>query len=186
MTCSGICSAPAATKHFVANLLKNNLLTFILTVAAVIMCSCHKLDDDRIPPLPVYLSFNSVGMWDTYGVAGATSYRSFILNGNKRLPADFPFTALSQTGFGGILLVGDILGDPQAYDLACPVEVEQNVIVRIDRENNVAVCDKCGSTYDVFSNYGTPLSGPAAREGYGLQRYHVGRGTGVNYMLVTR
>lgn len=105
-----------------------------LTVAATLFSGCHSVDDDRIPPLPVYLAFTTVGMWDTYGVAGATSHRRFILTERLRVPENFPFTALSQTGYGGILLVSDILGDPQAYDLACPVEVRQDVRIRVDSE----------------------------------------------------
>lgn len=156
-----------------------------LTVAATLFSGCHSVDDDRIPPLPVYLAFTTVGMWDTYGVAGATSHRRFILTDRLRVPENFPFTALSQTGYGGILLVSDILGDPQAYDLACPVEVRQDVRIRVNSEKNIAECPECGSTYDIFSNYGTPLSGPAAEKGYGLKRYHVGRGSGTDYMVVT-
>lgn len=105
-----------------------------LTVAATLFSGCHSVDDDRIPPLPVYLAFTTVGMWDTYGVAGATFHRRFILTERLRVPENFPFTALSQTGYGGILLVSDILGDPQAYDLACPVEVRQDVRIRVDSE----------------------------------------------------
>ena len=40
------------------------LITAITTViVSLAMASCHKIDDDRIPPVPVYISFNSVGMW---------------------------------------------------------------------------------------------------------------------------
>lgn len=153
--------------------------------ALAILSACHKIDNKRIPPMPVYISFGTVGVWDTYGVAGATSYRRFILSSTSREPANFPYTALSQTGFGGVLLVSDILGEPQAYDLACPVEVRQDVRVIVDEEKNIARCPECNSEYDIYSNYGTPLSGPAATDGYGLERYHVGRGTS-DYMLISR
>lgn len=162
------------------------IIAITTVIVSLAMASCHKIDDDRIPPVPVYISFNSVGMWDIYGVAGATDYRYFILTPTTREPANFPYTALSQTGFGGILLVSDILGDPQAYDLACPVEVRQNVRVTVDTEKNIARCPVCHSEYDIYSNYGTPLSGPAASNGYGLQRYHVGRASGADYMLISR
>ncbi|MBD5185852.1 MAG: hypothetical protein HDS92_04490 [Bacteroidales bacterium] len=152
---------------------------------AAFLTSCESLDDDRIPPMPVNIVFQSVGMWESYGVPGATDYRRFILQ--KKLPAGFPYTALSYTGFGGVLLVADILGDPQAFDLSCPVEARQDIIVNIDRETNLARCPECGSEYDVFSNYGTPVSGPAVTRHYALTRYHVNRGsTALEYIVVTR
>lgn len=161
--------------------------SFIIAAAALAMLaqSCETMDDRRIPPVPVSIVFQSPGMWESYGVPGATDFRYFIRE--KRQPVGFPYTALSYTGFGGVLLVCDILGDPQAFDLSCPVEAQQNVRVAIDRDENVARCPDCGSTYDVFSNLGTPLSGPAVDYHYALTRYHVSRGSGaLEYMVVTR
>lgn len=145
-------------------------LTAILTLAG-----CESLDSERIPPMPVNVVFQSAGMWETYGVPGATDFRYFILDESR--PAGFPYTALSYTGFGGILLVADILGEPQAFDLACPVEVRRNVRVEIDRDRNIAVCPVCHSEYDVFSNYGTPIYGPAVDRHYAMTRYRVFRGS---------
>jgi len=157
-----------------------------VTVASAALVSCETIDDDRIPPCAVYLSFFSQGDWDIYGVSGAASHRRFILTDKERVPADYPYTALSQTGFGGVLLVSDFLGEPQAYDLACPVEVQYNVRIVVDNEKNLACCPKCHSEYDIYSNYGTPVSGPAADYGYALERYSVSRGINGEYMTVTR
>lgn len=135
--------------------------------------------------MPVNITFQSAGMWETYGVPGATDFRRFIREMQE--PAGFPYTAMTYTGFGGVLLVGDILGEPQAFDLACPVEAQYNVRINIDREQNVARCPECGSTYDVFANYGIPISGPAVTRKYALTRYHVSYGSGpLEYMVITR
>lgn len=154
-------------------------------VAALAISGCHKLDDDRIPPMPVNIVFQSAGMWETYGVPGATDHRRFIIE--KHEPVGFPYTAMSRTGFGGVLLVADILGDPRAFDLSCPVEARSDVRVAIDRENNVARCPECGSEYDVFGNMGIPLSGPAVDRHFALTPYHVNRGSSpLEYIVVTR
>lgn len=159
-----------------------------LPLLAATAQSCHHLDDDRIPPYPVSVSFNNVGDWTTYGVGGALDSRRFIFdrNTNLKIPANFPFTAMSYTGFGGVLLVCDVNNNPVAYDLACPVEVDRDVLIHINDNSHTAVCDKCGSTYDIYTNYGQPLSGIAAERGYGLQRYRVGPGPQGEYMLITR
>lgn len=148
------------------------------------LAGCHRLDDQRIPPAPVRLQFYTVAEWTTYGVVGALSHKRYIKD--QRIPSDFPYTALSQTGFGGLLLVGDILGAPRAYDLACPVECKSDVRIVVDDETLNACCPKCGSVYSIFSNYGQPISGPAAELGYGLQKYYVGAGSQGEYMIVTR
>lgn len=145
--------------------------------------ACHHLDDDRIPPTAVSLTFYSMAEWNTYGVGGALQWRRFIKE--DRVPANYPYTALSNTGFGGVLLVADAFGTPLAYDLACPFECRRNVRVAIDPETMLAECPQCHSTYDVFSLYGHPTSGPAADRGYGMRRFYVGPGRTGEYMTVS-
>lgn len=160
--------------------------TSVSTVAAlaVVISGCHSVDDDRIPPLPVYVQFQTRADWDIYGVPGATSWRSFIKA--DRIPANYPYTSLSMTGFGGVLLVGDIHGDPVAYDLACPYECKADVRIYVDEDLMKARCPKCGSIYEIFTNYGYPLEGPSAEYGYALQRYHVGQGGQNEFRVITR
>lgn len=159
-------------------------LTVCLACAAMLPAAgCKSVDDNRIPPMPVSLTFRSAGEWDAYGVSGALAWRRFIKSEGQ--PPGFPYTQISATGFGGVLLVADFNGDPRAYDLACPVEVKQTVRITVDTEAMVGECPVCHSTYDVF-RIGGPLSGPAATEGYGLQRYAVNAGGTASYMTVTR
>lgn len=144
------------------------LMTVILTSA---LCSCHSIDDKRIPSAPVNLIFNDAGVWNVYGIGGAMQSREFSLE--NRVPANFPYTASSYTGFGGLLLASDYYGNLVVYDLACPVECRRDVRVQIDHELNVAACPVCHSTYAVFENFGHPLSGLAADRGYGLTKYRI-------------
>lgn len=157
------------------------LSVFVLVMAAM-CCGCDRLDDDRIPVAAVNISFPTVAEWNVYGVASALDYRSFIPE--QHLPKGFYYTASTYCGFGGVLLVGDVMGTPQAYDLACPVECRRDVRVRINTESNLAECPQCHSTYDVFSLYGHPAGGEAAQKGYGLRRYRVGPASG-SYMLIS-
>ena len=150
-----------------------------LTLAAT---SCDSLDDDRIPAAAVNIAFNTVADWNIYGVPAALDWKYFIPE--KHEPSGFYYTASTYCGFGGVLLVGDVMGQPKAYDLACPVECKRSVRVRINAKTNLAECPECHSTYDVFSLPGHPVSGPAADHGYGLRAYHVGTGRTV-YMLIS-
>lgn len=150
--------------------------------------SCKRVDDDRIPPVGVNIVFTTEGVWNTYGVSAAHEYRRFIRTATMKVPADFPYTVSSATGYGGVLLVGDVFGNPVAYDLACPVEVKPDIRVEVDIDAADAYCKICGSTYDIFMGNGNPTSGPAADKGYGLTRYKVYQGNGntLNNHFITR
>ncbi len=155
-----------------------------LAATTLFVAACHHIDDDRLPPAPVRLTFNTVAEWNIYGTPGALDTRRFIKT--MREPSNYPWTALTETGFGGILLCGDVYGAPVAYDLSCPVEAKADIRVVVDKEALNAYCPRCHSVYDIFTNYGHPLSGKAAEDGYGLKRYYVGAGTNGEYMVVTR
>lgn len=161
------------------------LMAAILAVAAFVT-SCDSVDFDRIPPTNVRLSFDTQAEWVKYGTPGALDHKMFYIDGADRHPADFPWTALTYTGYGGILLVGDISGAPYAYDLACPVELRRDVRLRIDTETNEAYCPVCGSRYSVYTNYGNPLSGEAKKLKRGLRRFNVGPGMNGEFMVVSR
>lgn len=151
-------------------------------VVLLLTLSCDKLDDDRIPPAPVRISFTTVGDWNTFGIGGALDSRIFIKENLE--PAGYHYTALSATGFGGVIIVGDVNGTSAAYDLACPVERKRDVRIFVNKKEMVGECPECHSTYDIFSLGGYPLTGVAADKGYGLRRYNVGPGRS-EYMIVT-
>lgn len=162
-------------------------------LAAAVMCvvasGCDSVDDNRIPYCEVHLTFHTVADWNVHGIKGdAADYGRYIYvpSSGLRVPATFPYTDLDRTGYGGLLLVNDVLGDCRAYDLACPVEVNPNVRVTVPAGELYAECPECGSTYDIYTNHGNPRSGPAAERGYGLQRYSVTSGGALSYRVVTR
>ncbi|MDE6283682.1 MAG: hypothetical protein K2L97_06810 [Muribaculaceae bacterium] len=163
----------------------------IMAVAVGVMLTallsgCDHVDFDRVPPSNVRLSFDTRAEWDRYGTPGALDHKRFILDGNLRVPSDFPWTALTYTGYGGILLVGDVNGAPYAYDLCCPVELRRDIRIEIDPETNEAYCPSCGSRYSVYTNYGSPISGEARKLKRGLRRFNVGPGINGEFMVVSR
>ena len=148
-------------------------LSFLLTI--VMFTSCESVNDERIPPVAVYIDLSGQGTWDTYGVHGYGQHTRFIKQ--ERIPANFPYTALSYTGFGGVLLIsgrsGDDYNSPLAYDLACPVEAKNDVRLSFDNQTFEAYCPKCHSRFDICENNGAPISGEAKSRNYGLKRYKV-------------
>ncbi|MDE6454167.1 MAG: hypothetical protein K2L27_08200 [Muribaculaceae bacterium] len=153
----------------------------VTALALAIAPSCHHLDDDRVPLMPVSLSFNTQADWTLYGTPAALDARLFVKS--LRMPSNYPYTAIDETGYGGIFLVCDVMGTPRAFEAACPVEVKRDVRVFIN-DSHEAECPQCHSTYDVFSLDGHPLSGRAANEGWGLRRYSVSPGTRGEFMII--
>lgn len=141
---------------------------------ALVLTACEQINNYRIPAAPVNIELNNQGLWDSYGVHSFGEYKFFIRD--LRQPDNYSYTANTYTGYGGVLLIsGYSNGDyntPLAYDLACPVEVKNNIRVTIDPVNKQAVCPECGSRFDVTEGDGRPVSGKALELNYGLQRYH--------------
>lgn len=166
------------------------LLCFAVSATAMMsLHSCDTVDDDRIPYSEVYLCFHTVGDWNVHGIKGdAADYGIYVFDRPNRvlIPASFPYTDLDRTGFGGLLLVNDVLGNTLAYDLACPVEARRNVRLRVPAGELYAECPECKSQYEIYTSYGYPKSGPAAQKGYALRRYSVVSGGALNYKVVTR
>ena len=160
---------------------------FLLAIFVFILASCKRIDDNRIPPVNVNIVFNTPGMWAAYGVGGALDHRSFIRTTTMKVPADFPYTVSTYTGYGGVLLVGNMYGFPEAYDLSCPFEAKPDIRIEVNDDTHDAACKICGSVYDVFFGQGRPVSGPAAERGYGLTRYRILDGNeALNYRIITR
>lgn len=140
----------------------------------ILMCvlpSCEEADDSRIPYVEVNIDLTSPGYWNTYGVSALGMSRRFIRQ--EKVPANFPYTAMTYTGFGGVLLVTDIQNYPLAYDLACPVERKASVRVEFDPETLLARCPKCHSEYNVCEFFGSPVSGEAHHKKWRLRQYRV-------------
>ena len=160
-------------------MLRKFLCLAVLVAVAITGTGCDHIDDSRIPAFPVNVTFRGQQVWDVYGVHGALDHRRFIKDLNE--PAGFYYVVSDCTGFGGLLLVCDVYGTPQVYDLACPVEMQRDVRVFINK-NNEAACPKCHSTSAVFENYGMPLSGRAADNHWGLTRYRI-RTNGFDHII---
>ena len=139
----------------------------LLIAASLSISSCESVDDNRVPPVRVFINLGNTGLWNTYGVSGYGDYRFF--SKKDRMPNDYSYTEKEYTGFGGVLLIYGVNG-PLAYDRACPNEAKQDVVLNIDKENFEAVCPKCGSRFNVCEAYGAPLSGPALDNQYGMRR----------------
>ena len=134
-----------------------------------ILPGCDKNIYDRIPAAAVHIDIDAA-RWVTYGVHGMADSQTFILN---KLPVGFQYNVSSATGFGGILLVGGADNQILVFDMACPVERSPEVRIHFDTEELCARCDKCGSTYNVFSANGAPMSGEARTRKFFLQRYNI-------------
>jgi nitrite reductase/ring-hydroxylating ferredoxin subunit len=80
-------------------------------------------------------------------------------------------------GFGGVLIstfIDSNSGNVQyaAYDMACPYEVDRSTRVYPDQTGVYAVCETCGSKFDLSMGLGMLVQGPAKEH---LRRFNVSR-----------
>ena len=146
------------------------LLATAALLVLVMFSACEHIDNKAVPRYTVRIDLGSYAMWGVYGVHGMGEYR--IFNREKRLPANFPFNVNTYTGYGGVLLMMGIEA-PMAYDLACPVECSQEVILSISNDNFDAVCPRCGSHFNPLTGDGGPVSGVAINNKVGMRQYRV-------------
>lgn len=149
----------------------SKILTVFTAILALTMFSaCDHIDNKTVPRFTVHIDLGGYAMWSMYGVNGMGNYR--IFNREKGLPSNFPFNVNTYTGYGGVLLMMG-LDTPLAYDLSCPVEVSQQVILSISNENFEAICPRCGSHFNPLTGAGGPVSGVAINNKVGMRQYRV-------------
>lgn len=139
-------------------------------------------DQHVLPNSPVYIPFNSEADWYAFGATSPGEWKLF--DKKNGTPSGYNYNDITNTGFGGIIIVHDFEGNILAYDAACPVERDANVVLYYETRNFEAVCPKCGSHFHLFDWPGIPVSGEAAQKGYGMKRYTVIRNTGSEFITI--
>ena len=163
----------------------SRLIRYMIAVAMLWLCACDTLDDDRIVG-SCRIDLGLTGTWSVYGVHAVGEYRMFVRE--RHLPSNFPYTATTYTGNGGVLLIG-VSGSgvggiqPVAYEMACPYCRRHSTLIEMDDANLQAVCYTCQSRYDVLIGGGQPVSGPALDKHYALHSYRVSPSVNGGYMI---
>lgn len=128
----------------------------LILVLAFSVASCNDNIQSSIPDYPVNLELNLT-----------STYPTFRNSHNKSLTFLKGITITDRVGYGGILVYTSFDGGYYAFDMACPYEAKPTVRV-YPNELGQAVCEKCGSVFDLGYGIGNPTSGPAKEA---LKRY---------------
>ena len=152
------------------------------------LTACNKVDNRVVPNFTVRINLGTYALWTTYGVNGVGEY--VIFNREKRLPSNFPYTADTYTGYGGVLIIKGLdvatsTYEPLAYDLSCPVENRADVTLSIDPDNFEAFCPQCNSRYNVLTGSGGPVKGTALSKKVGLRTYKVYASVNGGYIITS-
>ncbi len=156
-----------------------------LAVALAVMMAgngCTNVDDDRAFG-SCRIDLTNISNWTIYGVNGLGTYRYFVKD--RRLPSNFPYTATTYTGLGGVLLIDVGVGatQPVAYEMSCPYERKKSVVVQMDDATLEAVCPECKSRFNVLMANGMGVEGPAAKQHMGMHRYKVTATASGGYLI---
>ena len=150
--------------------ISKTIMAFAVLLLLALASGCDHIDNKTLPNYTVRIDLTGYALWSTYGVSGMGDFR--IFNRDKRIPANFPYNVNTFTGFGGVLIMMG-MDTPMAYDLACPVEISQDVVLSISADNYEAVCPRCNSHFDPLMNAGAPVSGVAIKNKVGMRQYRV-------------
>ena len=122
---------------------------------ATTLVSCYDNVVSSIPDYPVNLQLNLTAKYPNF----RSPYQSLIFE-NRVIESD-------RIGYGGILVNIGADGLYYSFDMACPYEVKSTVRV-YPNEIGQAVCESCGSIFNIAFGNGEPISGPAKET---LKRY---------------
>ena len=119
---------------------------FIICCILISALSCN-VEKNPIPIVAVYLNLDL--MFEDKELKAIPSYKEYTA---KNINAEIG----ERAGYGGILVVHDMLGQYKAFDRTCPYEVSSSVTVEVDDDVLYAVCPKCGTKYEIGIANGVP------------------------------
>lgn len=127
----------------------NRLFFSVLTIiSSFFITSCEREEENPIPNLSVNIR---------------TPYSDFMQLRNAGSHIEYKYgnfyAAGTALGYGGVLIFRDYDNKLHAADLACPVEADKTVTVRV--EMPYAICPNCNSKYDLTFGFCSPISGPS-------------------------
>jgi nitrite reductase/ring-hydroxylating ferredoxin subunit len=128
---------------------KGKKIVFLeLLIISFLIVGCNDNYVSSIPDFPVYLELNLT-----------TTYPNFQ-SPNQSLIFTKPIMVTDRIGYGGILVYTGFDGKYYAFDMSCPYEHQTNVRVYPNGLGQ-AVCEGCGSVFDIGYGIGNPSSGKA-------------------------
>ncbi len=131
---------------------------FLYAIFALLPVSCNDNIRSSIPDYPVYLNLNLT-----------TTYPNFRDNPGQFLLFKTRVFETDRVGFSGVLVFCGFDLNFYAFDMCCPFEAKQTIRV-YPNDIGQAVCEKCGSVFDISYGNGNPTSGPAKEV---LKRYRI-------------
>lgn len=129
------------------------------TFLAFLLAGCDDSVRSSIPDAPVYLELNMATAPYTSMKYSSNNFVFFETRNN--LPVTF------SVGYAGIIVGTGFDGAYYAFDMSCPFEVKRDVRV-YPNDLGQAVCEECGSIFDIGNGNGFPISGKATEP---LKRY---------------
>lgn len=127
-----------------------------LSILVISFAGCNDNVISSIPDFPVYLDLNLT-----------STYSTFRNSTNKFMLFEKPVIATDRIGYGGILVYTGLDKEYYAFDMSCPYEAKQNIRV-YPNDLGQAICEGCGSVFDIGYGIGNPSSGKAKET---LKRY---------------
>ena len=141
-------------------------IIFLILFTGIVF-SCEKEYYTTIPKFSVYFELRLNN--EDFELNTDLAYKTFT---QPRLEVE-----KGKIGYGGILVINGMT-ELFAYDLACPVEAQRNILIVPDNLSSstspvptaiTATCPECGAVFNIASGAGAPQSGTK----YYLRSYRV-------------
>lgn len=127
----------------------------LLIACSLLASACgKKANYSSVPDAPVFIQISL----DYYPqLRSAYQYACFTPEDITPPQQANPYVNIRHTGYGGILIYTTLssltpeIPEYHAFDMACPYEKDKNIRVYPDSSSIYAVCEQCGSRFDLSS-----------------------------------
>jgi hypothetical protein len=143
-------------KNIKRMLSRRNDVALLLSLFLVLFMTGCNVHDTSIPERQVYLRRNII-------TENLTAFGSYLY-------VDKPKFATDRIGFGGIIIIHANDANYYAFELACPVEINEKILIGKPDALLKCKCSICGEIYNLDFGLGVPLN-KISKEG--LRRYNV-------------
>jgi nitrite reductase/ring-hydroxylating ferredoxin subunit len=142
--------------------MKNGKKIFVLSglLVGFLLVGCNDTYVSSIPDFPVSLELNLTARYPTF--RNSVNKSMTFIKGTTPGISDSEYT-----GYGGILVYTGFDGQYYAFDMSCPYEHKQKILVH-PNDIGQAICDSCKTVFDIGYGIGNPSSGKAKET---LRRY---------------
>lgn len=132
----------------------------LIVCVLLLLAGCDGVNNSSVPPNPVHVEIDTrIGAFVNFIPTALNDYVTVDRTGYHYNGNTYPLGAMDATGYGGVVVYIDMMGNYTAYDMACPYCAQRARRQSCVIDGIFAICPHCGEEYDLGSGTAVPTKG---------------------------